>query len=106
MDEDLNSEINKLEFDMNAHSPDGDLKLDFLLAKNSEHLSKVIDKVIAIDGMINAQRTILIALVDSNKNHWYAIKKQKSMIYSLIAFNIVTLISCFIGLIARKPLGL
>ena len=90
MEEDLNSEINRLEFDMNAHTSDGDLKLEFLLAKNSEHLSKVIDKVLALDAMINAQRTILIALVDSNKRLSQVINKQKHMIYSLIASTIAT----------------
>lgn len=90
MEEDLNTEINRLEFDMNAHSPDGELKLEFIVAKNSEHVSKVIDKVLALDAMINAQRTILIALVDNNKRFVHAIKKQKSMIYSLIAYVITT----------------
>ena len=92
MEEDLNNEINRLEFDMNAHTSDGELKLELLLAKNSEHLSKAIDKIITLDAMINAQRTILIALVDSTKRQSHALKKQKSLNYSMIALSIINLL--------------
>jgi hypothetical protein len=97
----IDDEINNLEFGMNAQDPNGDINYALLIAKNTQHISFIVDKLKENKELITAQRTILIACIRDIKLLIANQEKQKTILRILAVSNMITFIGLIVLLVSK-----